>query len=139
MRWILGTAMAGLLLLSASSSASAQDLNGFGSYPAGITSGSAYGFYPGGYGPAYVPGRTASGYTTAPGVVYYSSRYYGGTAGATTYGPGINYSSPNAAAYGYGPAATVTAPYAYTPGYRYSTYRVRRGLFGPRAVRVTNY
>jgi len=138
MRWFCGLLMAAGLILASVPAATAQDLNFFGGYPAGITSGSTYGVYPGGYRQSY------SGYSTTPGVTYYSSGFYGGTPGATTYGPGVNFSSPSAAAYGYStpvyPSARYMPSYGYAPrSYGYSTYSTRpgwsRGLFGGRSYR----
>src|SRR5947209_6231945 len=102
MRWFFGLAMATGLVLAEVPAASAQDTlaGGFAGYPAGITSGSTYGFYPGGYRQTYTPAPAGSGYAATPGVTYYSSGFYGGTPGTTAYGPGVNFSSPNAAAYG---------------------------------------
>jgi len=128
---VRGMVIAGGLLLAAAHTASAQDsLGSFGTYPAGITTGSQYGFFPGGYrtnAPMY---RTPSGYLTS-GPTYYSSGFYGGTPGTTTYGPGIDYSSPNAAAYGYSAPLYRSTTYPSTYGTTY-VQPVRRGLFGRR-------
>jgi len=146
MRWFFGLVMAAGLVLAEAPGAFAQDsLSAFGGYPAGITGGSTYGFYPGGYRQSYVPSSSASGYSLAPRVTYYSSGYYGGTPGTTAYGPGVDFSSPNAAAYGYSapvyPTTRYAAPaYGYAPSYGYGTTSVRRGwslpgLLGRRAYR----
>jgi hypothetical protein len=102
MRYVFGLVIAGGMVLGLTSSASAQ-INGmgFGGYPAGITSGSSYGFYPGGYNGPYSSATT--GYVMRPsgGVsTYYSSGFYGGVPGTTTYGPGVNYSASSAYPYG---------------------------------------
>jgi len=141
MRWFFGLLMAAGLVLADVPTATAQELNAFGGYPAGITSGSTYGFYPGGYRQTY------SGYSSTPGVTYYSSGFYGGTPGTTTYGPGVNFSSPNAAAYGYSSPMYSGTRYApsygygsYAPRYSYGTTYARPGwsrggLFGGRSYR----
>jgi len=141
MRWFCGLLMAAGLVLADVPAATAQDsLGSFGGYPAGITSGSTYGFYPGGYRQTY------SGSAMSPGVTYYSSGFYGGTPGTTTYGPGVNFSSPSAAAYGYsrpvypGTAYAPSYGYSYAPRYGYGTYSARPGwsrggLFGGRSYR----
>ena len=144
MRWFYGLALATGLVLVDVPAATAQDLGSFGSYPAGITSGSTYGFYPGGYRQSYSAYPSASGYTMAPRVTYYSSGFYGGTPGTTIYGPGVNVSSSNAAAYGY--SAPVAPATGYAPSYRYGyaprsygsgygTYSTRSGMFGGRSYR----
>src|SRR5829696_7328658 len=122
MRWFYGLALATGLVLVDVPAATAQELNAFGGYPAGITTGSTYGFYPGGYRQSYVPTPSASGYTMAPRVTYYSSGFYGGTPGTTTYGPGVNFSSPNAAAYGYSTPAYRGTMYAPTSRYYAPAY-----------------
>jgi len=127
MRWICGL-IAATALATASAPARAQDLATFGDYPAGITTGSQYGFYPGGYRQTYSPYSTPSGYAMAPRVNYYSSGYYGGTPGTTVYGPGVDLSSPNAAAYGY--SAPYYGGYRSVPSYGYRTYTTRPGLMG---------
>jgi len=142
MRWFYGFLMAAGLVLADVPSATAQELNAFGGYPAGITTGSTYGFYPGGYRQSY------SGYGTTPGVTYYSSGFYGGTPGTTTYGPGVNFSSPNARAYGYSapiyPSGRYMPSYgsSYAPryGYGYGGYSggsgmYRGGMYGGRSYR----
>jgi hypothetical protein len=131
MRWIYGFLAAGALLL-VERPAGAQNLNSFGGYPAGITTGSSYGFYPGGYAPTYSTYSTPAGAVTMARPTYYTSGYYGGTPGTVVYRPGVNLSSPNAAAYGY--SAPVTK-YRYVPNRTYTTRRgwFRRGLFGRRA------
>jgi hypothetical protein len=124
--------LAAAFLMASAQAANAQDsLDAFGSYPAGITTGSQYGFYPGGYRPNPSTYRARSGYVVAPRPTYYSSGFYGGTPGATTYSPGINYSSPNAAAYGYAAPLYGTTTYPSTYGTTYAR-PVRRGLFGRR-------
>jgi len=132
MRWVFGLAMAGGLALLPTTAANAQDLNAFGTYPAGITTGSSYGFYPGGYGQTYVgyPARRG-GYYVAPRVRYYSSGFYGGTPGTVTYGNGIDYSTGSAYPYGYTPRYTTGAYVSPVP----STVYYRRGLFGRRYYR----
>lgn len=138
MRGLLVLVAAGGLTLALGSTARAQDsLGSFGSYPAGITTGSSYGFFPGGYQRGYVGVPTTSGYALAPRTTYYSSGYYGGVPGTVTYGTGVNYSSPNAAYYGYSAPRTYTYP--SLPSSRYGTYYVpqtgvyRRGLLGGRS------
>jgi len=145
MRRFLGlVSVTGLVLAVVPAAFAQQGMSGFGGYPAGITTGSTYGFYPGGYRQSYVPAPTASGYTMSPRVTYYSSGFYGGTPGTTTYGPGVNLSSPNAAAYGYSTPAysgTTYAPsYRYAPGYGSGSYYGRpgwsgSGLYGRRSFR----
>jgi len=132
MRWVFGLAMAGGLALFSATDANAQDLNAFGTYPAGITTGSSYGFYPGGYGQTYVayPSRRG-GYYVAPRVSYYSSGFYGGTPGTATYSNGVDYSAGSAYPYGYTPRYG-TVPYTSTNP---STVYYRRGLFGRRSYR----
>jgi len=123
--------LVGGLMLAVAPAAKAQDLGSFGGYPAGITTGSQYGFYPGGYRPTTTTYRTRSGYVSTPGATYYSSGFYGGTPGTTIYGPGVNLSSPNAVAYGY--SAPIGGVPVYSPTTVYTT-PVRRGLFGRRTV-----
>lgn len=131
MRWVYGMVLAGGLACVAAPAASAQDLGAFGGYPAGITSDSAYGFYPGGYRQNYTTYRTPTGYVASPRVTYYSSGFYGGTPGTTAYSPGVNFSSPNAAAYGYSAPLYGTTGYVPSTGTYYAT-PARRGLFGRR-------
>jgi len=135
MRRLLGlVTVTGLALAVVPAAFAQQGVGGFGGYPAGITTGSTYGFYPGGYRQSYVPTPSASGYSMAPRVTYYSSGFYGGTPGTTTYGPGVNFSPPNAAAYGYstpGYGGTMYAPTSrYAPGYNSGTYYARPGWSG---------
>jgi len=142
MRWFYGLMMAtGFLLVELPAASAQEGFSGFGGYPAGITTGSTYGFYPGGYRQSYVPYPSSTGYSVAPRVTYYSSGFYGGTPGTTTYGPGVNFSSPNAAASGYSAPLYATPRYAptyrYAPSYGYgSSYAApggyRSGLFGRR-------
>lgn len=127
------------LVLAFGIDAKAQDgLNAFGGYPAGITTGSSYGFYPGGYRQGYAAYPTTSGYAVAPQTRYYSSGFYGGTPGTVTYSPGVNFSSANAGYYGYSaplnPVYSTAPRYNYySPGYStgYGTYR--RGFLGGRS------
>jgi hypothetical protein len=133
MRNGFGLMIVGAMVLGLTSSASAQvNGMGFGGYPAGITSGSSYGFYPGGYNGSY--SSPVNGFTMRPsgGVsTYYSSGFYGGTPGSVTYANGVDYSARSAYPYGYTPRYT-TAPYTTvvpTNGY------YRRGLFGRRYYR----
>ena len=124
MNRIFGLTVAGGVVLGLASSATAQtnSLNAFGGYPAGITTGSQYGFYPGGYNGAYSSGNSV--YRIAPPVgtsTYYSSGFYGGVPGTTTYGPGVNYSATTAypnGTYGY------SSSYRAVPSY---SYPVRQG------------
>jgi len=134
MRGFLGLVAVGGLTLALGTTARAQDSMGaFGSYPAGITSGSSYGFFPGGYRQGYVGVPAASGYYMAPRTTYYSSGFYGGVPGSVTYGTGVNYSAPGTAGYGYR-----TPVY---PSARYGSYHApatgvyRRGFMGGRGYR----
>jgi len=149
MRGFSGLAAVGGLVLALGATAHAQDsLGSFGSYPAGITTGSSYGFFPGGYRQAYMGVPTTSGYYMAPRTTYYSSGFYGGVPGSATYGSGVNYSAPGARYYGaapvypsprygtyYAPAArTYYAPSAGTY-YAPAAGSYRPGLFGGRSYR----
>jgi len=142
MRKLMGWAALAAVVLAAGVEARAQDgLNAFGGYPAGITTGSSYGFYPGGYRQGYAAYPTTSGYAVAPQTRYYSSGFYGGTPGTVTYSPGVNFSSANAAYYGY--STPLNPVYSAAPGVRYNYYRpgyvtapgtyYRPGLFGGRS------
>jgi hypothetical protein len=134
MRRFLALLAVGCLAAAYAPAASAQDsVNAFGGYPAGITTGSPYGFYPGGYGQGVAAYPTAGGYAYGPRVSYYSSGYYGGTPGTMTYRPGVNFSAGNAASYGYA-SPRYAMPYTYTPSYGtyYPSGMYRRGLFGRR-------
>jgi hypothetical protein len=64
---------------------------------------------------------------TAPGVTYYSSRYYGLAPSTPEVAPpAINYSSLNAAAYGYAPGySPYVTSYSYVP--YATTYYARPG------------
>jgi len=121
MRRVFGLVGAGALVLALASSADAQtnSLGGFGGYPAGITTGSQYGFYPGGYNGSYSSANSVYRVAPAPGTsTYYSSGFYGGVPGTTTYGPGVNFSSSTAYPYG---------TYGYSSSY--GSYPVRsRGM-----------
>jgi hypothetical protein len=100
----------GLMLGLASTARAQGSMNAFGGYPAGITTGSQSGFYPGGYlGPysttaPYVPPTTRYGPSYSR---YYSSGFYGGIPGTVTYGNGVDLSARSAYPYG-------------TPGYNSS-------------------
>jgi hypothetical protein len=134
--WLM---IAGGLVAGLDSTASAQnDLNGFGGFSAGMTMGSQYGLYPGGNNGYY---SSSSVYTPAPTPGYttsYSSGFYGGAPGATTYGLGANYSASTAYSAGgtYGYAGSYGRP--PSARYGYGPYPVqRRGMasgqpLGPR-------
>jgi len=147
MRYSFGLLVAGSLLLGPAIAANAQDsMNAFGGYPAGLTTGSAYGgnwsgFY--GLNPGGVPLNTYNQPYNANGANYsymlpgsnsatnlYSSAYV--TPGSTSagYAPGTTYAgSPYA--YGARPAYTTTYPRYYSYGSSpYYTTTYRRGLFG---------
>jgi hypothetical protein len=49
MRWIFGVLLATGLMIPPMRARAQDAMNAFGGYPAGITTGSTYGFYPGGY------------------------------------------------------------------------------------------
>jgi hypothetical protein len=124
--WLM---IAGGLVAGLDSTASAQnDLNGFGDFRPAMTMGWQYGSYPGGYNGYY---SSNSVYTPAPRPgysTYYSSGFYGGAPGATTYGPGVNYSASTAYPGGtYGYAGSYGRP--PSAGYGYGSYPVqRRGM-----------
>jgi len=120
MRGILKYLAVGGLVLASGGMAVAQDsMAAFGSYPAGITTGSSYGFFPGGYRQGYVGVPTTSGYALAPRTSYYSSGFYGGVPGSATYGTATNYS---AGYYGTPAPAYGTYGYGAVPSSRYGTY-----------------
>lgn len=134
MRGFLTFAAVGAMALALGATAQAQDsLGSFGSYPAGITTGSSYGFFPGGYRPGYVGVPTTSGTYLAPRTTYYNSGFYGGVPGSVTYGAGVNYSAPRPPYY-YG-AAPVYPSARYGTYYAPATGVYRRGLFGGRTYR----
>jgi hypothetical protein len=136
MHRVFGLVIAGGLVLGLAPTARAQtDMSGIGGVPAGITTGSQYGYYPGGYNGPYSSANSV--YTMAPRPnytsTYYSSGFYGGVPGTTTYGPGVNYSASTAypgGTYGY------ASSYGRVPAYgTYTTPRrglFRGGLFGRR-------
>ena len=122
MHRIFRMVMMGGFVLGMASLARAQDsLAAFGGYPAGITTGSDYGFYPGGYAPAVPPAWP--GTTTT-----YSAGYYGLV--PNTVSPGVPYSPYTSSypLYSY-PSARPYAPYyGAAPTYVWPRYDVlRRG------------
>jgi hypothetical protein len=124
--WLM---IAGGLVAGLDSTASAQnDLNGFGGYPAGITTGSQYGLYPGGSNGYYSSSSVSTPAPTPGSSTFYSPGFYGGAPGATTYGPGVNYSASTAYPGGtYGYAGSYGRP--PSAGYGYGSYPVqRRGM-----------
>lgn len=126
MRLFYGMLLAGGLVLGQASFARAQDaINAFGTYPAGITTGSPapYGLYSNGsYGMNYGYPFT---YSTQP-YPFYGSQYM--APNATLYNPGYTgYGLPNTYSRGYGLYST---PGSYTT-YSYPAYG---GTYGSRGV-----
>jgi len=144
MHRILGLVTAVGLILGMASLARAQDTGfGFAGFPAGITTGSDYGFVPGGYAaappatsyrPTY-PGTTSYGtgsYRPAyPGTTSYGTGYYGTTPGAvypgqTSYSAGYYGLVPNTVNPGttyYPNSYTSSSPlYAYPSARSYAPY-----------------
>jgi len=129
MRWVYGFLVASALLV-VDRPASAQIMNWFRGSQGGITTGSSYGYYPGGYTQTSTGYATPLGYAATPGT-YYSSGYYASAPGTVVSGPGVNPAAPNGAVYKYSAPVTTSV---YSPYWTYATRRgwFRRGLFGRR-------
>jgi hypothetical protein len=125
MRHLFGLLIAGGLLLGPAIAAKAQNnLNSFGTYPAGIMTGSPYGANWNGYYGLNRGGYPLNTYT-------YGSAY--AAPGAMTYGY-----VPGRITYGYAPGYNPTYPtYSYdtVPAYGYNTARGGMGLFRGRMWR----
>jgi len=154
MRQFIGMLAAGGLLFGMAIAANAQSdaVSASGAYPAGITTGSAYGgnwsgFY--GLNPGGVPLNTYNQAYNANGANYsymlpgansatnlYRSAYVNPGTTSAGYAPGTTYAyGSGVPAYGYGtqPVYTTTYPgysYGSTTSYYTNTYGARRGLFG---------
>ncbi len=127
MRGVFGMLMAGGLVLGMASLASAQDsLNAFGGYPAGITTGSNYGYYPGGYSP--IPPISVQ--PSWLGTTSYSAGYYG--MAPNTVNPSTMYSPYTSSypLYAYPSASSYAPYYGAAPTYVWPRGGVLRGMIG---------
>jgi hypothetical protein len=151
MRWLTGLAVLGGLLLGQASTARAQnDMNGFGSYPAGITTGSpatydpfARGYYEERYGYPFTYSYQSYPMYGATSAVPRATTFYGSGYSSYTY-PGTYAGFPSNAyaypSYGYGfPSYRYAYPsygyaylaYGYTSRYWSPSYSYGRpGLYG---------